>query len=36
MTGVPRGWRSSDGELHDYSFLWVNGIVIRYGLVAKP
>lgn len=35
-TGVLGGWRSSDGKLHDYYFLWVNGIAIHYGLVPKP
>jgi hypothetical protein len=35
-TGVLGGWRSQDGELHDYYFLWVNGIAIHYGLVKKP
>jgi hypothetical protein len=35
-TGVLGGWRSSDGKLHDYYFLWVNGIAIHYGLVEKP
>ncbi len=34
-TGVLGGWRSEDGELHDYYFLWVNGIAIHYGLVSK-
>ncbi len=34
-TGVLGGWRSADGELHDYYFLWVNGIAIHYGLVPK-
>lgn len=34
-TGVLAGWRSSDGQLHDYYFLWVNGIAIRYGLVPE-
>ncbi|HWD19260.1 MAG TPA: hypothetical protein VHB20_08265 [Verrucomicrobiae bacterium] len=32
-TGVLAGWRSADGQLHDYYFLWVNGIAIDYGLV---
>ena len=32
-TGVLAGWRSEDGQLHDYYFLWVNGIAIHYGLV---
>ncbi|MGH9342518.1 MAG: twin-arginine translocation signal domain-containing protein, partial [Terriglobia bacterium] len=35
-TGVLGGWRSADGDLHDYYFLWVNGIAIHYGLVEKP
>jgi hypothetical protein len=34
-TGVLGGWRSADGKLHDYYFLWVNGIAIYYGLVLK-
>ncbi len=34
-TGVLAGWRSSDGKLHDYYFLFVNGIAIHYGLVTK-
>jgi hypothetical protein len=34
-TGVLGGWRSADGRLHDYYFLWVNGIAIHYGLVPK-
>ncbi|MDE3066703.1 MAG: family 20 glycosylhydrolase [Verrucomicrobiota bacterium] len=31
-TGVLAGWRSADGQLHDYYFPWVNGIAIHYGL----
>ena len=34
-TGVLGGWRSADGQLHDYYFLWVNGIAVRYGLVPR-
>ena len=34
-TGVLAGWRSADGQLHDYYFLWINGIAIHYGLVPK-
>jgi len=34
-TGVLAGWRSTDGQLHDYYFLWVNGIAIHYGLVPN-
>ena len=32
-TGVLAGWRSSDGQLHDYYFTFVNGIAVRYGLI---
>jgi Bacterial alpha-L-rhamnosidase 6 hairpin glycosidase domain len=32
-TGVLAGWRSADGQLHDYYFLFVSGIAIHYGLV---
>ncbi len=35
-TGILAGWRSADGQLHDYYFLWVNGIAIHYGLVELP
>jgi hypothetical protein len=32
-TGVLAGWRSADGKLHDYYFLFVNSVAIVYGLV---
>jgi len=32
-TGVLAGWRSTDGQLHDYWFTFVNGVAITYGLV---
>ncbi len=32
-TGVLAGWRSSDGQPHDYYFTFVNGIAVRYGLI---
>ena len=32
-TGVLAGWKSADGRLHDYYFLFVNGAAITYGLV---
>ena len=32
-TGVLAGWKSADGELHDYYFTFVNGLAILYGLV---
>ena len=31
--GVLAGWRSGDGQLHNYYFPYVNGIAVRYGLV---
>ncbi|MBN2577753.1 MAG: hypothetical protein JXB10_02090 [Pirellulales bacterium] len=34
-TGVLAGWKSADGKLHDYYFLFVNGIAIHYGLIPK-
>ena len=33
-TGVVAGWRSSDGQLHDYYFTFVNGIAVQYGLIG--
>jgi hypothetical protein len=33
-TGVLAGWRSADGQLHDYYFTFVNGMAISYGLVT--
>ncbi len=32
-TGWLAGWRSADGKLHDYSFLFVNSAAITYGVV---
>lgn len=32
-TGVLAGWRSADGQLHDYWFTFVSGAAITYGLV---
>ncbi|MGD0912662.1 MAG: hypothetical protein ABR928_12245 [Terracidiphilus sp.] len=34
-TGVLAGWKSADGQLHDYYFTFVNGIAVRYGLLAE-
>jgi hypothetical protein len=34
-TGVLAGWRSADGKLHDYYFMFVNGAAITYGLVPR-
>lgn len=32
-TGVLAGWRSVDGQLHDYWFTFVSGVAITYGVV---
>lgn len=32
-TGVIAGWKDTDGNLHDYWFVFVNGIAVAYGLV---
>jgi len=32
-TGVIAGWKDVDGNLHDYWFVFINGIAIAYGLV---
>jgi hypothetical protein len=34
-TGWLAGWRSADGKLHDYAFLFVNGAAITYGVVDR-
>ena len=33
QTGVLAGWKSADGELHDYWFTFLNGMAISFGLV---
>ena len=32
-TGVLAGWKSADGQLHDYWFTYVQGLAIAYGLL---
>jgi len=34
-TGVLAGWKSADGKLHDYYFLFINGMAVTYGLVSN-
>jgi hypothetical protein len=34
-TGVLAGWKSADGNLHDYYFLFVNGMAVTYGLTTS-
>ena len=36
QTGVLAGWKSADGQLHDYWFTFVNSVAISYGLVDRP
>jgi len=35
QTGVLAGWKSADGDLHDYYFTFVNGAAITYGLIPS-
>jgi hypothetical protein len=32
-TGWVAGWKSRDGHLHDFGFLWVNGVACAFGVV---
>ena len=32
-TGWVAGWRSRDGQLHDYAYICINGIAIAFGLL---
>ena len=32
-TGLLAGWKSADGQLHDYAFTFVQGVAITYGVV---
>lgn len=34
-TGWIAGWRSRDDQLHDYAFIWVNGVALAFGLLDK-
>ncbi len=33
-TGWVAGWRSRDGQLHDYGFLWINGVACAFGVMG--
>jgi hypothetical protein len=35
QTGVLAGWKSADGNLHDYYFTFINSMAIVYGLVPR-
>ncbi len=32
-TGWVSGWRSRDGQLHDFGFLWINGVACAFGVM---
>jgi len=32
-TGWVAGWKSRDGQLHDFAFTWVNGVACAFGLL---
>jgi hypothetical protein len=32
-TGWVAGWRSRDGQLHDFGFLWINGVACAFGVM---
>ena len=34
-TGLLAGWKSEDGQLHDYCFTFVNSVAICYGLLEE-
>jgi hypothetical protein len=34
-SGLLAGWKSADGQLHDYAFMFVNGAAVHYGLVPR-
>jgi len=34
-TGWVAGWKSRDGQLHDYAFLWINGPALAFGLLNE-
>jgi hypothetical protein len=34
-SGVLAGWKSKDGQLHDYYFTFVNSIAVSYGLIDE-
>ena len=34
-SGLLAGWKSADGKLHDYAFVFVNGMAIAFGLIEE-
>ncbi|MCF7854301.1 MAG: hypothetical protein K9N51_05845, partial [Candidatus Pacebacteria bacterium] len=32
-TGWVSGWRSRDGKLHDFGFIWINGVACAFGVM---
>jgi hypothetical protein len=35
-TSLLAGWKSADGQLHDYAFTYVQGMAVTYGLLDDP
>ncbi len=35
-TGWVVGWKSRDGQLHDYGYIWINGPACAFGLLEPP
>lgn len=33
-TGWVAGWRSRDGQIHDFGFLWINGVACAFGVMG--
>jgi hypothetical protein len=33
-TGWVIGWRSRDGQVHDYAYLWINGVACAFGVLT--
>jgi hypothetical protein len=34
-TGWVSGWKSRDGQLHDYGFVWINGVACAFGVMGE-
>ncbi len=34
-TGWVSGWKSRDGQLHDFGFLWINGVACAFGVMDE-
>jgi hypothetical protein len=34
-TGWVSGWRSRDGQLHDFGYIWINGVACAFGVMGE-